>query len=223
MARRSYNQYCSVACALDIVGDRWTLLLIRELMIGPRRYTDLMAGMPGIGTNHLAERLKRLTADGVIQQRELPPPAASIVYELTPSGRGLEPVVVGLAQWGVDRLGKPEADLAWRADWTVVALRGRFDEAAAQGIDEAYQFVVDEQPFWARVRNGELHTGLDHVPSPAVTVHATRTAFLGVAAGEVTLEQAVSSGDYRIDGDPEALRRATLIFPSSSPTPGEKR
>ncbi len=216
MPRRSYNQYCSVARALDIVGDRWTLLLIRELMIGPRRYTDLIDGLPGIGTNHLADRLKRLVADGIIRRRELPPPAASTVYELTSSGRGLEPVIIGLAHWGLDRLGAPDADLAWRPGWTVVALRGRFDASAAEGVDEAYQFVIDGQPFWARVSDGELRTGLDHVEEPAVTVTASRRSFLAVAAGEIQLEQAVAAGEYHLDGDPEALRRASEIFPSQT-------
>jgi len=221
MTRRSYNQYCSVARALDLVGDRWTLLLIRELMIGPRRYTDLIDGLPGIGTNHLADRLKRLLAAEVIERCELPPPAASTVYELTPRGRGLEPVIIGLAHWGLDQLRSPDADLAWRPDWTVVALRGRFDATAAHGVDEAYQFVIDGQPFWARVRNGELHTGLDHVENPAVTVTARRTSFLAVAAGQVQLDEAVAAGEYHIDGDPEALARAAAIFPSQ-PAPLEK-
>jgi len=221
MARRSYNQYCSVARALDIVGDRWTLLLIRELMIGPRRYTDLIDGLPGIGTNHLAERLKRLVGDGIIRQRELPPPAASTVYELTPSGRGLEPVIIGLAHWGQDRLGAPDVDLAWRPDWTVVALRGRFDANAAQGVDETYQFVIDGQPFWARVSDGELRTGLGRVDDPAVTATASRQSFLAVAADAVTLEAAIASGDYHVDGDPEALRRASAIFPQQNSSPGE--
>jgi len=222
MAKRSYNQYCSVARALDVVGDRWTLLLIRELMIGPRRYTDLIDGLPGIGTNHLASRLRRLVAADVIRRRALPPPAASTVYELTRSGRGLEPVIIGLAHWGVDQLGAPDAELAWRPDWTVVALRGRFDATAARGVDEAYQFVIDGQPFWARVRNGELDTGLGHVDAPAVAVTASRASFLAVAAGEVQPEQALAAGDYRIDGDPEALGRAAAIFPNSTDPP-EKR
>ena len=212
MTRRSYNQYCSVARALDVVGDRWTLLVIRELMIGPRRYTDLLDGLPGIGTNHLADRLKRLLNADVIHRRELPPPAASTVYELTARGRGLEPVIIGLARWGVELLGDPDGDLAWRAEWTVVALRGRFNRAAALGVVEAYQFVVDGQPFWARVDDGNLQTGLGQVDDPAVTVTASRESFTGVAAGVLAVEDAVAAGDYDIDGDPAALDRAAAIF-----------
>lgn len=185
-------------------------------MIGPRRYTDLIDGLPGIGTNHLADRLKRLLAEDVIQRRELPPPAASTVYELTRRGRGLEPVIVSLAKWGVDLLGATDPELSWRPDWTVIALRGRFDEAAAQEVDEAYQFVIEGQAFWARVHGGELEAELGHCEDPAVTVTATRQAFLAVAAGELSIEDAIAAGDYRVEGDPEALRRAATIFPDST-------
>ena len=214
MSRRSYNQYCSVARALDEVGDRWTLLLIRELLIGPRRYTDLLAGLPGIGPNHLADRLKRLVGAGIARRRELPPPAASTVYELTGRGRELEPVVIGLARWGGALLGAPDPELEWRADWTVIALRGRFDAAAANDVNEAYQFVVDGESFWAAVRDGGLETGLGEIDGAAVTVIADRASFTGVAAGDLSVEDAVESGPYSISGDSAALARAARIFPS---------
>lgn len=213
--RRSYNQYCSVARALDLVGDRWTLLLVRELMIGPRRYTDLLGGLPGIGTNHLADRLKRLVSTGVVRRRDLPPPAASTVYELTARGRGLEPVVIALAHWGGQLLGEPSSDLAWRPEWTVIALRGRFDPTAARGLTVAYQFEVEGQPFWARVRDSALETGLGHIDHPTVTVTADRDSFTRVAAGSLSTAEAEAAGTYTISGDREALRRAAEIFPTS--------
>src|SRR6188508_1089348 len=98
--RRLYGQRCGVARALDIVGERWTLLLVRELMIGPRRFKDILGGLPGIGTNLLTDRLKDLEQAGVVARRVLPPPAGSTVYELTELGRGLEPVVFALGWWG---------------------------------------------------------------------------------------------------------------------------
>jgi hypothetical protein len=141
------------------------------------------------------------------------------VYELTASGRNLEPVIISLARWGQDRLGAPDSELAWRPAWTVVALRGRFDPHAALGIDETYQFVIDGQAFWASVNNGELRTGLDRAENPAVMVTAGRASFLAVAAGELPLEQATDAGDYRVEGDPEALRRAAAIFPTPTDPP----
>src|SRR3954465_14659960 len=101
MSKRSYNQHCAMARALDALGERWTLLVIRELLPGPKRYKDLLEGLPGIGTNLLAARLRDLEAAGAIQRRMLPPPAGAVVYELTDSGRELESVVLDLARWGL--------------------------------------------------------------------------------------------------------------------------
>src|SRR5918995_3325809 len=100
MGKRRYDQYCALARTLDVVGERWTLLLVRELLLGPRRYKDLLAGLPGIGTNLLAERLRHLEEFGLVRRRSLPPPAGSRVYELTELGRGLESVVMELGRWG---------------------------------------------------------------------------------------------------------------------------
>lgn len=219
MPRRSYNQYCSVARALDLIGDRWTLLIVRELLVGPRRYSDLLAGLPGIGTNHLADRLKRLRAAGVTGRRELPPPAASTVYELTPRGRALESVILGLARWGLGLMGAPEDDLAWRPEWTVVALRGRFDRAAAAGVSETYQFEVEGCAFWARIEDGRLSTDLGTAPDPTITIVADRRPFLQVATGLLSAKEASAMGGYRVKGDPAALERAARIFPPHGPEP----
>ena len=108
MTQKTYNQYCPVAHALDLVGERWTLLIIRNLFVGPKRFSDLLRGLPGIGTNILTGRLKALEENGLIQSRFLPPPAASSVYELTPYGRSLQDVMVALALWGVQSLGAPK-------------------------------------------------------------------------------------------------------------------
>src|ERR671921_1724366 len=110
MSKRSYNQYCAVARALDIIGERWTLLIVRELLTGPKRFKDLLEGLPGIGTNLLATRLKDLEGNGILRRATLPPPAGSKVYELTGLGRELEQVVVALSQWGSKLLGSPRGD-----------------------------------------------------------------------------------------------------------------
>src|SRR3712207_6674695 len=100
MSGRSYDQFCALAKALDVLGERWTLLVVRELLLGPKRYSDLLEGLPGIGTNLLATRLKTLEANGLVARRRLPAPAASTVYELTDRGRGLEPALYELMRWG---------------------------------------------------------------------------------------------------------------------------
>src|SRR3712207_5891120 len=123
MSKRSYNQYCAVARSLDIVGERWTLLVVRELLTGPKRFKDLLEGLPGIGTNLLTARLKDLEGYGVVHRVTLPPPAASKVYELTELGRLLEPVIAALGRWGLEFLGAPDQEVDLRPAWAVVALR----------------------------------------------------------------------------------------------------
>src|SRR5438270_8716701 len=105
--KRSYDQYCAVARGLDVIGDRWTLLLVRDLLLGPKRYKDLLEGLPGIGTNLLAARLKELEAAGIVRRGVLPPPAGSSVYELTDKGQALEPAILALGRWGAQFLGVP--------------------------------------------------------------------------------------------------------------------
>src|SRR5688572_22779601 len=126
MARRTYRQYCGVASALDVVGERWTLLVVRELLLGPRRYTDLARGLPGIGEGLLAARLRDLEARGLVGRRKLFPPASSVVYELTEAGRELEPILDGLARWGARWLGTPTDADAIRPRWVMLAMKTRF-------------------------------------------------------------------------------------------------
>src|SRR5215208_1271548 len=121
--KRSYGQYCTVARALDVVGERWTLLLVRELSTGPKRFKDLLEGLPGIGTNLLASRLKMLEGEGIVRRATLPPPAGSSVYELTGLGRELEPVIVALSRWGARLLDAPHEGDELRAGWAAVAMR----------------------------------------------------------------------------------------------------
>src|SRR5919199_1777683 len=117
MGRRSYGQFCGIARALDLVGERWALLVVRELVLGPKRFSDLRAGLPGIGTNVLTTRLRELEAGGVIARRELPPPAGSTVYQLTEYGRELQPVLLALGRWGARSMGEREPGQALRSEW----------------------------------------------------------------------------------------------------------
>jgi DNA-binding HxlR family transcriptional regulator len=134
MSKRSYNQYCAVARALDIVGERWTLLVVRELLTGPKRFKDLLEGLPGIGTNLLAARLKDLEGYGVVHRTTLPPPAGSKVYELTELGSSLELVVAALGRWGLEFLGAPDQEDDLRPVWAVVAVRSAVKQEAARGL-----------------------------------------------------------------------------------------
>ncbi|MFD6419970.1 winged helix-turn-helix transcriptional regulator [Streptomyces sp. NPDC060194] len=132
--RRSYDQYCAVARSLDAVGDRWSLLIVRELLAGPRRYTDLHADLPGVSTDVLASRLKDLEREGLATRRRLPPPTAAHVYELTPRGAELLPVLTALAAWGVPELAEPRPTDAVRAHWYAVPLLALLDPLGVPGV-----------------------------------------------------------------------------------------
>src|SRR6266571_9269434 len=134
MTTRSYEQYCGVARALDLVGERWALLVVRELILGPKRFTDLRRGLPGIGTNVLAARLKELESSGVLARRTLPPPAASTVYELTEYGRELEEVMLAFGRWGAKSMGARAPEQTLQSEWVAVALKAFFRPEAAEDL-----------------------------------------------------------------------------------------
>ncbi|GAA2519648.1 helix-turn-helix domain-containing protein [Streptomyces levis] len=195
--RRSYDQYCSAARALDVVGDRWTLLIVRELLAGPRRYTDLHADLPGVSTDVLASRLRDMERDGLATRRRLPPPGAANVYELTARGRELLPVLQALGEWGQAELGERRPTDAVRAHWFALPLLRRLD---GEGLVEVR---LEEGRF-------HLHVGAEEGPvygdGPAPTEPdallvldtATCTA---LGRGELDLVRAVREGRVEVTGE----------------------
>jgi DNA-binding HxlR family transcriptional regulator len=168
---KSYNQYCPVAHALDVVGERWALLIVRELVEhGQLRYSDLHANLPGCGTNILAARLKDLERHGVVQRRKLPPPAASTVYELTEYGRELRSVLHVLAHWGARSLGPPDVDTPLEPGWLAGALEMALP---ADHVASAIEFHVDDEV--ASFVRGESQEG--PLESPDAVVHTDRAGF----------------------------------------------
>jgi DNA-binding HxlR family transcriptional regulator/putative sterol carrier protein len=212
MSKRSYNQYCAVARSLDILGERWTLLIVRELLTGPKRFKDLLEGLPGIGTNLLTARLKDLEGYGVVHRGILPPPAASKVYKLTELGRSLEPVITALGRWGLEFLGAPAQEDDLRPAWALVAMRSALKQEAARGLQETYEFYVDEEAFHLRVTDGEIEALQGPAVDPDLVVRGDTQAFLGLAAGQVEPAEALDSGEIRIEGEPETLARCLEIF-----------
>src|SRR5215210_641593 len=195
MSKRSYNQYCAVARALDIVGERWTLLVVRELLTGPKRFKDLLEGLPGIGTNLLTARLKDLERYGVVHRAILPPPAASKVYELTELGWSLGSVIAALGRWGLEFLGAPDKDDNLRPAWAIVAMRCALKQEAALGLQETYEFHIDEEAFYLRVKDGEVEALQGSIVDPDLVVRGGTQAFLALAAGQVEPAQALDSGE----------------------------
>ena len=209
---RSYRQYCAVARALDLVGERWTLLIVRDLMTGPKRYSDLLAGLPGIGTNLLAARLRELGRTGIVGRRVLPPPAASTVYELTDVGQELEPVVMALGRWGRRFLGSSTEGDYLSANAYLVAMRAAFRPDAAAGLIETFELRVGEQVFEVRIADGACTTR-ETQPTNADVVLTLDVATLGsLLHGQLEPEEARANGLVNVRGDSDGLQRFVELF-----------
>jgi len=211
VTNRSYEQYCPIAGALDLLGDRWTLLILRELSLGPQRFTDLRQSLPGIATNLLAERLRSLEEDGLVRQEELPPPAARIVYVATDDGRGVIPVLRALAKFGLDRLEAPKEGHVRPTMAVWAALVPRFDPVAALDTDLAVHVELDGETFDVGVRDGRLRRpepGRD----PDVTITGSPAALVNVCKGRTTLAEAEHRGRLHVRGSAAARRRFADAF-----------
>ena len=214
MAKRSYDQYCPAARALDVIGERWTLLIVRELMSGPKRYTDLRLGLPGIAPNVLAQRLRQLQDAGIAARRTLPPPAPATVYELTELGEGLRPVIMSLMNWGVHLLGRPRAGESFNPTWLMETMEEFADREAARGVHEAYEFSINGAVFHVRVDDGEVEARPGPAEDPAFVSKTDLDTFLAVGSGELDSADAIGDGRIEFDGDPEAAQRALAILSS---------
>ncbi|MFE2065135.1 winged helix-turn-helix transcriptional regulator [Streptomyces sp. NPDC059467] len=195
--RRSYDQYCSAARALDVVGDRWTLLIVRELLAGPRRYTDLHADLPGVSTDVLASRLKDMERDGLTTRRRLPPPGAAYVYELTGRGRELLPVLQALGKWGEPELGERRPTDAVRAHWFALPLLRSLE---GEGLVEVR---LEEGDFHVHVgaENGPVYGDGPAPAEPDARLLLDTETCTALARGELTLPDAVRAGRVTVTGD----------------------
>jgi DNA-binding HxlR family transcriptional regulator len=203
--KKRYEQYCPVAHALGLVGERWSLLVALELMHGPLRYTDLVERLPGIGTNILASRLRDLEAAGVITKRTLPPPAASRVYELTEYGRGLRNVMRELAIWGARSLGPPKADDELFEGWLTNAVETMLAPLAPSG---RLEFRVGDEV--ASIVDGEAHPG--PVAEPDVVVEGNPQGFF-----HLFFDRQLDG--VSVEGDRDLLERILLAAAPSAETP----
>jgi len=213
---RSYGDQCGVARSLDVIGERWALLIVRELLLGPKRFNDLLAGLAGASPNVISQRLRELTGRGVIRHRDLGPPARVRVYELTDWGRELEPVVLHLGQWGT-RAPLPDG-AQWGLDSLLLALQATADPAVVTGRYElrigADVLTVDGTSGSVRVRRGTADRPQAVLTTDADTLHA-------VAIGIRPIAEAVGSGELHVDGDPQAVAGLTGLLQAliSSPEP----
>jgi DNA-binding HxlR family transcriptional regulator len=208
---RAYGQYCGFARALEVVGERWALLVVRDLLVAPKRFTDLLRGLPGIPSNVLTARLKELEHAGVVRRRVLPRPARAVVYELTAYGLELQAVVVELGRWGAKNLGDPRPDETITVDSLITALRTTFHPAAARGFRAAYEVRVGEIVLHARIDDGRVEVAEGALARADLAIEAG-PGIRALMAGELSPARAVENGTVHLTGNRKLLKRFAEIF-----------
>jgi DNA-binding HxlR family transcriptional regulator len=211
--KRTYGDPCGVARALDVIGERWALLVVRELLFGPKRFTDLRAGLPHVGPDVLSQRLRELEQAGVVRRGKLPPPAGARIYELTDRGRELEPVLLGLGRWG-SQAPFPDQPGELGVDALILALKTTFDPAGADGIaGRSFELHLGEQTFAVRVGERGLETSRGPAQSPDAVVTTDPGTLQRLLWHGGGVRDALRSGEIAFDGDRRAAERFLTLFP----------
>jgi len=205
MAKRSYQQHCALAKALDLVGERWTLLLVRELLTGPKRYKQLIENLPGMGTNLLAARLRDLQGAELVAHD-------GTSYSLTERGAELEESVVALARWGSAALAEPIDGELWRASWNVIALKYAFRSDLAKDVVGVIEYRIDDTRVQARIKNGTIATSAEESWKPDVVIEANGETLLALSRGELKPKEAEASGALAVSGDRRLFRSSLRVF-----------
>ncbi|MEC3997014.1 winged helix-turn-helix transcriptional regulator [Actinacidiphila sp. DG2A-62] len=203
--KRTYSDGCGIARALDLIGERWALIVVRELLLGPKRFTDLHSGMPGVSPNVLALRLRELEDSGLVRRRKLGPPAGSRVYELTEWGQELEQVLLDLGRWGAR---SPIASEPYRSvDSLMLWQRSLFDAEVGGDLRATYEFTVGDDAFTVRVADGELEVERGTAARPDASMESDLETLTAVLKGRRPVAEATASGDLRLTGDTGVVDR----------------
>ena len=211
-ARRSYDDACGAAHALDLIGERWALLVMRELMLGPKRFSDLRADLPGISANVLTQRLEGLGAAGVLTRRKLPPPAGAQVYELTPWGYESEPIVQALGRWAV-RSPRHDPSLPLSATSLMLSFRTMFDPRRAQGLDARIGFRIGAESFLVQLAEGRIEVTRGALDGAELVFTGTAPAIAAAVYGGQALDVLEAAGALRVEGDRALAERFVTLFP----------
>ena len=211
-SRRRYRDACGAAHALDLVGERWALLVMRELMLGPKRFSDLRADLPGIGANVLTQRLEGLEAAGVLVRRKLPPPASTQVYELTPWGYESEPIFQALGRWAA-RSPEHDPSLPLSAVSLLLSFRTMFDPARARGIDARIGLRIGAETFLVRIADGRLDVARDDLDAVDLIFTGTAPALAAAVYGGHPLDALAAEGALSLEGDGSLTERFVTLFP----------
>lgn len=211
MTRGSYGQFCGLSRAMEMIGERWALLIIRDLFVGPKSFAELRAGLPRISPGTLTARLTELERTGVVRRQGPQPSPEAVVYELTPYGLQLEAAIAELARWGARSLGEPRPDDIVTVDSMIMALRTTFHPEAARGFTAGYELRLGEMVIHARIDDGALRVAQGPLPDADLVIEPGM-ALRALMAGELDPAEAVRNGSVRITGDPALLTRFTEIF-----------
>ena len=209
---RSYNQYCPLARTLDVLGERWTLLIVRELLSGPKRFKDLQDALVGIGTNLLSTRLKEMDRNGLVFRSKLPPPGVAAVYELTEHGRKLDKTLLSMIRWGTPLLAAPKkTNEHFLPHWSLHGMLSTFNPAAARGISETYEFHVDGEIFHTRVHAGQATGDMGKGYDPHLVWVSDSESYMALLFRRISPEKAFEEGSIKI-GNVAIVRRMLHIF-----------
>ena len=200
VGKRKYDDGCAVAQALDVIGERWALLVVRDLLLGPKRFTDLLKGLPGASPDVLTQRLRDLDDAGVVQRRRLGPPAGTWVYELTPWGADLEQIVIGVARWAHE---SPHMryDLPLGTDSVMLSVKTLFDGHVAGDLEAKIALTLNDEPFWIRVAEGDLAMARGEIVRPDVSLDTDTATLVSLLQTDRTIDDALADGELRLTGD----------------------
>ncbi|HEX8156458.1 MAG TPA: winged helix-turn-helix transcriptional regulator [Solirubrobacteraceae bacterium] len=215
--KRTYGDACGVSRALDLVGERWALLIVRELLLGPKRFTDIREGLPHLSPDVLAQRLRDLEQAQLVRRRKLPPPAASRVYELTARGAALEPVLIALGRWGGANAPPPPDGVGMSLEAHIVSLRTLFDPQLAGEFHATFELRLGEHRFRATVAGGRIDIDRGESPGADAVIATDSGTLLALIHGRRELADALRAGDMEIEGDERVVERFLGLFPLPAP------
>jgi DNA-binding HxlR family transcriptional regulator/putative sterol carrier protein len=211
-SKRTYEDGCATAHALDLIGERWALLVVRELILGPKRFTDLRGGLPAISPNVLTQRLLELERAGIVQRRKLPPPAAAWVYELSEWGLELERVIMALGRWAIRSPALMQGH-PLSVDALILSFRTMFSSDASDGFNATLEIRIGEDRFRAVVADGEMELTRNAAENPDAVIDADVNTLAAVVYGGRRFGEAVRSGELRVEGDQAIAKQFLTLFP----------
>lgn len=217
--KRTYGDACGISRALDLVGERWALLVIRELLLGPKRFTDIREGLPHLSPDVLAQRLRELEQANLVLRRKLPPPASSQVYELTARGAALEAALMELGRWGGANADPPTEDMGMSLEAHIVSLRTLFRPDLAGDLDVTVELRLGNHRYRITVSDGQIEAVRGEATAPDAIIDTDPTTLIMVLHGHRTLADALDTGDITFEGDAKVVERFLGLFPLPEPVP----